>query len=49
LESLSIDGRIIIILIVKKKCLGGWAETGSGLRYVSVSCEHDTEPVGSIQ
>jgi hypothetical protein len=31
LESLSVDGRIIINRITKKECVGGWAEPGSGL------------------
>jgi hypothetical protein len=31
LGNLSIDGRIIIKLIIKKECVGGWAECGSGL------------------
>jgi hypothetical protein len=31
LESISKDGTIIINLITKKKCVGGWAETGSGM------------------
>jgi hypothetical protein len=31
LESLNIDGKIIIKLIIKKECVGGWTECGSGL------------------
>jgi hypothetical protein len=31
LKSLSIERRIIIKLIIKKECVGEWAEGGSGL------------------
>jgi hypothetical protein len=31
LESLSIDRKIIIKVIIKEECVGEWAEGGSGL------------------